>query len=114
MVELYGALLAVNFVQCKPHRHPHEECLRQLDAPVLYMQKITIIQSLQTEITKFQIAISIQNFSQTRQIKLRQTLIQQLGINPSLDEIGEIICVSLRHRLLYDFFTQHLETNGMQ
>src|SRR5579875_3747640 len=44
-VELDRLCIAVDFTDSKSHRHPHEECLRQLIANAILMQEVPIVQS---------------------------------------------------------------------
>ena len=80
VVELDGARLAVDLVQRQAHRHAHEEGLRQLDARLVDVQEVAVVQRLQAEVVELQVALGLQRRAQPGQVELQQLLVEQLGL----------------------------------
>jgi hypothetical protein len=86
LVELDGARLAVDLVQRQAHGHAHEEGLRQLDALLAHVQEVAVVQGLQAQVVELQVALGLERRAQARQVELQQALVQQLVLDPALDE----------------------------
>src|SRR6185436_4275884 len=72
VVELDGARLAVDLALREAHGDAHEERLRQFDAVAALMQEVAVIQRLQPQELKRQIALRLQRRSELFQIEARQ------------------------------------------
>src|SRR5690606_2065317 len=84
-IELNSAFFAVVFLNRQAHGHTHEEYLWQFNAHVIAVDKVAVVQGLQAEIGKFQVAVSDQGFAQYIQIKIQQLQRQQLQLYTFLD-----------------------------
>ena len=97
IVELDGARLAVDLAQRKAHGDAHEERLRQFDAVAALMQEIAVVQRLQPQKLKRQIALRLQRRGELLQVEPRQIGIEQFGLDAGLDVGGEVFAVAHRH-----------------
>ena len=114
LIELDGACFAVDLIERESHGHAHEESLGQLDARFLDVQEVAVIQGLQAEVIKLQVAVGLEGGAQALQVVLQQTFIQQLVLHTLLDELREIVHIALRHFGLSDFAAQHLTHDRVQ
>ena len=86
VVELDRARLAVDLVQRQAHRDAHEERLRQLDAAVVDVQEVAVVERLQAEVVELQVALGLERRAEACQVELQQPLVEQLGLDALLDE----------------------------
>ena len=114
VVELDRSRLAVDLAQRQTHRHAHEEGLRHLDAKFIDVQEVAVEQGLQAEVIELQIALGLECSAQTGHVVLLQTRIQQFGLNPTLDELREIVWVAHSHLGLAEFFAEDFLADGVQ
>src|SRR5581483_7144213 len=114
LVEFDRARFAVDFVQRQPHRDAHEKYLWQLDALVVDVQKVAIIERLQAEITELQIALGDERAPEPAEIELLQALVEQLRLDAVANEFREIFGVAGLHRVLGDVLAQHFSANRVQ
>ena len=113
-VELDRSRLTVDFIQRQTHRDPHEKGLRQLDAPLVDMQEISIVEGLQTKVGKLVVAIGTQCLAKTLQIELPEAGIEQPCLDTALDEARKVFGVTRGHAGLVDFVSEHFATNRVQ
>ena len=78
------------------------------------MQKVAVVQGLQTQVVKLQVAVSLERGAQTLQVELEQAPVQQLVVYAALDELGEVVHVSLAHVGRRDVFAQNFFGNGVK
>ena len=97
IVELDGARLAVDLAHRKTHGDAHEERLRQFDAVAAFMQEVAVVQRLQSEELKRQVALRLQRRGELFQVEARQIRIEQFGLDAGLDIGREIFAVSHGH-----------------
>ena len=114
LVELDGARFAVDLAQCQAHRNAHEKRLRQLDAGLAHVQEVAVVQGLQPEVVKVQIARGIQRSTEANQVKLQEALVEQLGVHGALHIAGEVVAVGLCHVGGRHFALQHFARNGVE
>ena len=96
LVELDGPLLAVELVYGKTHGDPHEEGLGQLEAHALRaVDEVAVIEGLQPEIGKSEIALGFKGGAQAFQVVLGQAAVQELQVRRPLDVGGEVVTVCL-------------------
>jgi hypothetical protein len=89
LVELDRARLAVDLVQRQAHGHAHEEGLRQLDALLVDVQEVAVVQRLQAQVVELQVALGFERRAQAGQVELQQLLVEQLGSTPFLMKRGK-------------------------
>ena len=97
LVELDCSSLAVVLVDGEAHGHPHEEALRQLQANVIRMEEIAVVERLQAEICELQIALRAQGGAQARQVVFLQPRIQQFQLGAASDIFREALGVDGCH-----------------
>ena len=120
VVELNGPRLAIKLVERQPHRHPHEEGLRQLEDAVVMVQEVAVVQRLQPEVPELQVALGPQRRGKLLQIEQRQLLVQQLRIDAVPNEAREVLGVPAvkpaiaLHLGLRDFLAQHFAAQRVQ
>ncbi len=114
LVELGRPRLAVDLVDRQPHRHPHEEGLRQFEAAPFVVQEVAVVQRLQTEVVELQVALGLERRGQPRQVELRQPLVEKLGLDTVADEAGKVLRVTARHRFLRHVLAEHLPADRVQ
>ena len=113
-IELDGARLAVNLAQRQAHGHAHEEGLRHFNMRFAHMQKVAVIEGLQAEVVKLQVALGLECRSQARQVELGQLIVEQLGRNAFFDEQRKGLGIGLCPVIQRGFFAQHLARNRVQ
>jgi hypothetical protein len=113
-VELDGARLAVDLAQCQAHGHTHEEGLRHLDAVLVDVQEVAVVQRLQAEVVELQVAAGVERGAQAGQIELQQLVVEQLGLDALLDELRKVVGVAHGHLRLRDLFAEDLAADGVQ
>src|SRR5690606_22989327 len=104
----------VDFVDRQPHRYAHEKYLRQFDTAILDVQEVSVIQGLQAKVAELQVAIDIQCSCQLGMIELRQTGIQQSGIDAELDVFGEVFDMRSGQIVLGYWGTKHFTADLVQ
>ena len=77
------------------------------------MQEVAVIQGLQTQVVKLQIALGLERGAQTGQVKLLQPLVEQLVFHAFGDELRKVIRVAAGHFFLFDLFAQDLAADGV-
>ena len=97
LVELDGACIAVIFLQRQAHGHAHEEGLGQLDAGLLDVQEVAVVQRLQAQVVELFVALGLQGLGQTGQVVVQQLGVEQFVVHALLDEAGEVVGVSRLH-----------------
>jgi hypothetical protein len=70
VVKFDRARFALHFVDRQPHRHAHEERLWQLEAGIVMVNKVAVVQGLQPEIGKLVVALRFQRVAEVLQIEL--------------------------------------------
>ena len=113
-VELDGALFALDFVDGEAHGDTHEEDLRQLDAALVNVQEIAVIQGLQAEVAELQVAAGVQRGTELGQVELGQARVEQLVLDTDTDEFREIFGVAGGHGGLRHGFAQHFLAHGVE
>ena len=114
VVELDRAVLAVDLVQRESHRHAHEESLRQLDAPLVHVQEVAVVERLQAEIVELQVALGFQRRAQALEVIRGQPLVEQLRLHAAADEAREVLGVARGHLRVQHFLAQHLAADRVQ
>jgi hypothetical protein len=89
VVELDGARFAVDLVERQAHGHAHEEGLRHLDALLVDVQEVAVVQGLQAQVVELQVALGLQRRAQAGQVELHQLLVEQFGLTPFLMNCGK-------------------------
>ena len=77
------------------------------------MQEVAVVQSLQTEVVKLQIAIGFESGAQSWQVKLQQFFVEQAVVYALLDVAGEVIKIVSGHVFQEHFFAQDFLGNGV-
>ena len=78
------------------------------------MQKIAVVQRLQTQIVELQVAFGLQGGAQAVQVELQQALVQKLVFNAFADALWKIVDIGLRPFRRCHFAAQNLAGNGVQ
>ena len=104
----------VDFVQRQPHRHPHEEGLRHLDALFLDVQEVTVVQRLQTQVVELQVTAGVEGRAKAFQVELQQALVEQFGFDAALDVARQIGGIAFGHLRLRDLGIEDLAADGVQ
>ena len=97
IVELDGARLAVDLAHRKAHGDAHEERLRQFDPVAALMQEVAVVQRLQAQELKRQVALRLQRRGEFLQVEARQIGIEQFGLDAGLDIGREIFGIAHGH-----------------
>ena len=85
-----------NLVPRQPHRHPHQESLRQFDALAVNVQQVAVVQRLHAEIVPQAITIRTNGICQTLQIEpARHVIGKQFSIHPFFDTASERLSVRI-------------------
>ena len=113
LVELYGPLFTLDFIQRQPHGHAHEKSLWQLDTLLSHVQEIAVKQCLQAKVVKLQVAFRLERRTQAGQVKLLEFFVEQLVFNALGNELREILGVAGCHFFLRHFFAQHFAAYGV-
>ena len=100
VVELDGALFAVVLAHRQAHRHAHEEALRQLDAGLVVVDEVAVVEGLQAQVGELQVALAVDGRAQLVQVELGQLRAQQLVFDAFLDVGGQRLGVEVFHLLL--------------
>ena len=99
----------------KPHRHAHEEGLRQLDLVVVDVQEVAVVERLQAEVVELEVARRRRAPAPRRvEVEGAQALVEELRLDALLDEGGEVLGVARGHLLVRDFLAQHLAADRVQ
>ena len=114
LVELDGTRLALDLVQRQPHGHAHEEGLWQLDAALLHVQEVAVVQGLQAEVVELVVALGLKGGAELLQVELQQFFVQQFGLHSLLDELREVVGITRSQLLACDLLAQHLTRHGVQ
>ena len=72
------------------------------------MQKVAVIQGLQSQIFELEVTPAHQRRTQALQVEVCKPLIKQLRGDPAFDELRKVLRISLLHRGLRQLFTQNL------
>ncbi len=114
VVELDGALFAVDLVDAQAHGDAHEEGLRQLDAAFVDVQEVAVVQGLQAEVLELVVALGVEHGGQAGQVELGQTLVEQFGLDAFLDVGREVVGVAGGHLGLGDILAQHFAADRVE
>ena len=98
-VELDGARFAIDLVHCQPHRHAHEEGLRQLDAGLVAVDEVAVVQRLHAEVVEIAVTVAQQRLAQAVQVEQAQFRIHQFQLGGLVDVLAEIGRVQRLHFL---------------
>ncbi len=98
-VELDGPPFAVDLVHRQAHRHAHEEGLRQLDAVLVAVDEVAVVQGLQAQVVELRIALRQQRLAQPVQVVQGQLRVEQLQLRRAVDELAEVVAVQPLHVL---------------
>ena len=77
------------------------------------MQEVAVVQSLQTEVVKLQIAIGFEGCAQSWQVELHQFFVEQAVVYALLDVAGEVVKIVSGHVFQEHFFAQDFFGNGV-
>jgi len=97
LVELDGTLFAVDLIDRKPHRHAHEEGLRQLDAMALMVDEVAVVQGLQTEIGELQVTVGVQRLAEAGKVIAAQFGVEQFMLDALENEGAEGLGIAPIH-----------------
>ena len=97
VVELDGALFLLRLLDGQAHGHAHEEHLRQLEAHVVLVQEVAVVQGLQAEIGELLVTFVLQRGTQLRQVVVTQFRIQQVELDALLDVHRQRLGVQAGH-----------------
>ncbi len=98
LVELDGALLAVDLVDGQPHRDAHEEGLRQLEADAAGgMDEVAVVEGLQAQIGELQVALGPQGRAEAGQVEAAELLVEQFQVAGAFDIGAEVVRVAVLH-----------------
>jgi hypothetical protein len=86
LVELDGPGVLVGLFHGEAHRDAHEEDLRQLDAHVVAVDEVAVVQRLQAEVGELQVALGQQRLAQSLQVEAGEVGCQQF----ELDAFGDV------------------------
>ncbi len=78
LIELDRPRLAVGLVQGKAHRDPHPEDLWQFDAATVGVDEVAIVERLDAEVAKVQVALWDQGIPEPRQVVLPEFGVDQI------------------------------------
>ena len=78
------------------------------------MQKVAVIQGLQTQVIKLQVTVCLEGCAQSWQVKLKQFVVQQFVVHTFLDEARKVVNIGLRHVGLHNVMSQCLFGNGVK
>ncbi len=78
------------------------------------MQEVAVVQRLQAEVVELQVARRVERGAQLGQVELLQLLVQQLGLDATLDERGEVLGVARAHLFLQHFAAEDLAADRVQ
>ena len=113
LIELDGPRLAVDLVQRQAHGHPHEEGLGHLDALLVDVQEVAVVQGLQAQVIELQVTLRLQGGGQAREIELEQLVIEQFGLDALLHEAREVAGVGHGHVGGIHLGTHNLAPDGV-
>ena len=99
LVELDRAGLAVDLVHRQAHRHAHEERLRQLEAHLVAVDEVTVVQRLEAEKVEIAVALAIQRRAQRVEVEQAQPGIDQFQLGGAMDVGAEVFGVQPLHFL---------------
>ena len=99
-VELDGAGFAVDLVDRQAHRHAHVEGLRQLEAGLVLVDEVAVVEGLQAQVVELHVALGQQRFAQLVQVIQRQLGVDQLFFHRPRDVGAEVVAVQAGHVLL--------------
>ena len=97
VVELDGAPLRVVLLDGETHGDPHEEHLGQLEARVVAVDEVAVVQRLQPQIGELQVALGLEGTAQTFDVETLELRGQQFEFDTFVNECGERPTVDLRH-----------------
>ena len=100
VVELDGALFLVLFFDGQTHGDTHEEALRQLDAGIVVVNEVTIVQGLQAQVGELQITVALDRGAKAGHVVFTQFRAQQFQLDAFADVGGEGIAVQRVHLFL--------------
>jgi hypothetical protein len=96
-VELDRARLAVDLVDREPHRHAHEEGLRQFEADAAGVDEVAVVQGLQAEVGELQVALGLQCLPEPVEVVAGELRVEQFELGGTLCVGAEILGVTLAH-----------------
>jgi len=114
VVELDGPGFPVDLVEGQAHGHAHEEGLGQLDAALVHVQEVAVVEGLQAQVVELQVPLGLEGGGQAFQVVVLEAGIQQLGVHAGADEAGEGFGVAGGHGLLAGFLAQHFDAHAAQ
>src|SRR5690606_42065805 len=83
-IELNRAVFFLLFLNRQAHSNTHEENLRQFNTGVVAVDEVAVVQGLQTEVSKLQVALGNQGFAHLFQIEIQQLRRNQLQFHAFL------------------------------
>ena len=89
LVELDGPGVLVILLGSEAHGHAHEEDLGQLDAHVIAVDKIAVVQGLQAQVGELQVPLGQQCLAEALQVEVLQVRCQQFQRHPLFDVGGQ-------------------------
>ena len=95
VVKLDGPGIRVIFAQGQAHGNAHEKYLGQLQAGLVPVQEVTVVQGLQTQEAELQIPLRLKGSAEALQIESSQGFVQQFITNSRLDKGAQGLWINL-------------------
>ena len=95
VVELYGTAVGIVFTQRQAHGDAHEKYLRQFQTIIFPVQEVAVVQGLQAEEPKLQVAFGFQGSAQAFHVESRHGFVEQFVTNAGADEGAQGLRVHL-------------------
>ena len=97
LVELDGAVFAVDLVNRQAHGHAHEERLRQLEARFVAVDEVAVVKRLQTQEGELVVTVGQQGVADLVQVVLAQGRVHQLQIGCAVEVGLEVLAIQAAH-----------------
>ncbi len=112
VVELDGAGFFLLFLDGQAHGDAHEEDLRQLEADVVLVDEVAVVQRLQAEVGELLVALVVECGAQLGQVVALELGIEQFELDAFLDVGRQRLGVQVGHLVMGGGFGNAEETQG--